>query len=195
MLKRLFKLIWIALTGFMLLSAALASRILLYSQTVTAGHYDCAIVLGAGVTDEKPSPVFQSRIDHAVTLFQTGIVSHVIFTGGRGEGDKLAESEAGRDSAIQQGIPPGVLFTEIISKTTQQNLQEAKKVMSQQSLKTAVLVSDPLHLYRASIIAKDTDIDSISSATPTTRYTTWKSQMPFLLREVYFTLHFMLFKQ
>ena len=42
---------------------------------------DVAIVLGAAVFTDKPSPVFAARIDHAVELYNSGRVKGVIFTG------------------------------------------------------------------------------------------------------------------
>ncbi|MEN3939735.1 YdcF family protein [Prosthecobacter sp. SYSU 5D2] len=184
------------LFGIVLLAATLMGlRIALYPQTVTQGSYDCAIVLGAAVHGAEPSPVFQARIDHAVTLFQSGIVTHLVFTGGTGAGKAIAESEAGRQSAIRQGVPSTAIFIESKSKTTLQNLTEAHQVMAARQLKTAILVSDPLHLRRACSMAEDIGIQATSSATPTTRYTSWSTQIPFLLREVYFTFHYWVFRQ
>ncbi|GAA5137960.1 hypothetical protein GCM10023213_15810 [Prosthecobacter algae] len=179
----------------LLLGVLLGATIISHPQTVTTGRYDCAIVLGAAVDGTTPSPVFQSRIDHAVTLFKTGIVSHLLFTGGSSDGDEIPESEAGKHSAMSQGIPASVIFTEDRSKTTMQNLAEAQKVMTLQRFKTAVIISDPYHLYRASRMAAEMQITAITSATPTTRYVTLKTQIPFLLREIYFTIHYSLFGQ
>lgn len=185
-----------ALLAILLLAATLIGlRIALYPQTVTVGKYDCAIVLGAAVHGTEPSPVFQARIDHAVTLFQSSIVSHLVFTGGTGEGKSIAESEAGKQSAIRQGVPSAGIFIETRSRTTLQNLTEARQVMAARQLKTAILVSDPLHLRRACTMAEDIGIPAIASATPSTRYTSWSTQLPFLLREIYFTFHYWLFRQ
>lgn len=186
----------LALIGILLMAATLMGlRIALYPQTVHQGSYDCAIVLGAAVHGAEPSPVFQARIDHAVTLFKSGIVTHLVFTGGTGEGKLIAESEAGKQSAIRQGIPPSAIFIETESKTTLQNLTEARQIMTVHQLKTAIIVSDPLHLRRACTMAEDIGIQATASATPTTRYTSWTTQIPFLLREIYFTFHYWLFRQ
>lgn len=195
MRKPLFKAGLTILAGIILSLLLLGAKIVLHSQTVTAGKYDCALVLGAGVNGSTPSPVFQSRIDHAVTLFRAGIVSHLLFTGGSSDGKELAESEAGRSSAIAQGIPSQAIFTEIKSRTTFQNLTEAGSIMKQQGLTSAVIVSDPLHLYRASRMAADLQITAVTSGSPSTRYVTLKTQIPFLLREIFFTIYFSLFTE
>ena len=186
----------LALLGaFLLASAGIGLRIAVYPQTVTQGSYNCAIVLGAAVHGTEPSPVFQARIDHAVTLFKSGIVTHLVFTGGTGEGKSIAESEAGKQSALRQGVPSASIFIESESKTTLQNLTKAHQVMAARQLHTAIIVSDPLHLSRACTMAEDIGIQARVSATPTTRYTSWSTQIPFLLREIYFTVHYWIFRQ
>jgi uncharacterized SAM-binding protein YcdF (DUF218 family) len=58
--------------------------------------------------------------------------------------------------------------------------------MRDENLKTAVLVSDPLHMKRAITMARDMGMDVVSSPTPTTRYRTWRSKLPSLLYETWF---------
>ena len=66
---------------------------------------DVAIVLGAAVSGGEPSPVFRERIAHGVDLYEAGRVERLLFTGGRGEGTSIAESEAARVMAVAEGIP------------------------------------------------------------------------------------------
>ena len=54
------------------------------------------------------------------------------------------------------------------------------------SMDTAIIVSDPLHMKRAMLMAKDYGIEACSSPTPTTMYKSAKTQIPFLAREVFF---------
>lgn len=174
--------------------AATGLRIVTFPRTIEVGKYDCAIVLGAAVSNNWPTPVFQARLDHGVQLYRQGIVDILIFTGGVGSGDVRAESEVGAAYAAAQGISPGDLLVEKTSETTPQNLLEAQKLMTAAGLGTTVIVSDPLHLYRSSLIAHSLGMDASSSATPTTRYRSWRTKLPFLLREIYFTLRWRVFK-
>jgi uncharacterized SAM-binding protein YcdF (DUF218 family) len=156
---------------------------------------DAAIVLGAAVTENRPSPVFQARIDHAIDLWKTQRVRYLIFTGGLGAGDTLAESQAAQKYAVTQGVPPTQIFIELKSHTTKQNLLEAQKILQTQRLASCLLVSDPLHMKRADWMMQDVGITGYPSPTPYSRYQTWQSQLPFLLREVYFYHHYWLFRQ
>jgi uncharacterized SAM-binding protein YcdF (DUF218 family) len=65
--------------------------------------------------------------------------------------------------------------------------------MKQQELRTAFVVSDPLHMRRALVMAHGLNIDARPSPTPTTRYRSLRSKAGFLLRELYFMHHYWLF--
>ncbi|GHC46693.1 hypothetical protein GCM10007100_10430 [Roseibacillus persicicus] len=160
-----------------------------------ARNSDCVIVLGAAVSGSSPSPVFEERLRHGISLVQSGRAPVLLLTGGVGEGNALAESEVGESYAQAAGVAPAMIFKETSSRTTRENLVEAKRVMNRHGLKTAVIVSDPLHLRRASAMAKGLGMNVVTSPTPTTRYRSLKTQIPFLLREVYFLHHYWIFRR
>lgn len=154
---------------------------------------DVAIVLGAAVIDGEPSPVFRERIAHAIDLYRVGKVERLIFTGAKGEGSGIAESEAARVLALAEGVPDQAILTEDESVTTMHNLVEAQLLMRDAGAATALIVSDPLHMRRAMEMADALGIAAQPSATATSRYQSWTTQLPFLLREIYFMHHFWLF--
>lgn len=147
---------------------------------------DCAIVLGAAAYGNKPSPVFAERINHAVELHRGGVVKYLLFTGGRVTASDKSESAVARTHALAAGVPASAILTEDVSRTTGQNLHEAKQVMELHGLRTAVIVSDPLHLKRAHSMAEDLGIDSVTSPTPTSRYRSLGAKAGFLVREVFY---------
>lgn len=151
---------------------------------------DCIIVLGAAAYGNKPSPVFEERIRHAIILYQKGEASVIIFTGGRGDGATHAESEVGASFAISEGVPRSAILIETNSHTTRENLMEAKGLMRNASLHTSIIVSDPLHMKRASMMAEDLGIPSVSSPTPTSQYRSLRTKFGFLMREIYFYNHY-----
>ena len=88
--------------------------------------------------------------------------------------------------AVKQGVPESDILLEEESTITQENIKNAKATMDKNFYRTAILVSDPLHMKRAMLMAKDRNIECYSSPTPTTRYVSLKSKLPFLLREIFF---------
>lgn len=147
---------------------------------------DAAIVLGAAVWDEKPSPVLRERINHAIWIYDSNYVDKIIFTGGKGEGNKYSESEVSRDYAIKNDVSSDDILIETKSRITEENIKYAYKIAAEKNLKTFTIVSDPLHMKRAILIAKNTGIKAYSSPTPSSVYKTLNSQVPFLLRELFF---------
>ena len=156
---------------------------------------DVALVLGAAVDGDAPSPVFAARLDHAIALYREGRVDGLMLTGGRSDDDTLSEAEAGRRYAIARGVASADILAEHRSRTTRQNLVEARRVMNREKVASAFIVSDPLHLRRAMLMAESLGIAARASATPHTRYRSWRTKGPFLLREVYFVHHFWIFDQ
>jgi len=168
---------WVVVTGIVIWS---------FGGQDHAEKSDCIIVLGAAAYGQKPSPVFEERINHAITLFQQGEAATIIFTGGHGDGAPHAESEVGAAYAVGQGVGETAILMETRSRTTHENLVEAKALMDAAGLRTAIIVSDPLHLKRASAMADDLGIAAVTSPTPTSRYRSLKTKLGFLFREICF---------
>lgn len=144
---------------------------------------DVAIILGAATANGNVSPVYRERINHGIWLYDNGYVDYLIFTGGVGDGCTLSDAYAAKQYALKKGVPEEIIFIEEVSTITEENLFESRKIMADNSWETAIVVSDPLHMKRAMLMAKDYGIDAYSSPTPTTMYKTAKTKLPFLIRE------------
>lgn len=190
-LRRLFLGLFLLCTAIVVHSCIKISN---YSYQFSDAASDAAIVLGAGVWQDKPSPVFKARIDHGINLYHQDRVKVLVFTGGVGRDKKFAEADVAETYAIAQGVKPQDILTETHSKITFENLQEAKNLLDEAKLKTVLLVSDPLHMKRAMTMAKDLNIEAAPSPTPTSRYQSWRTKTGFLAREVYYYLGYLLFK-
>lgn len=157
-----------------------------YSTKDEKRQADVAIVLGAAAYEGQVSPVYQERINHGITLYKEGYVDKIIVTGGVGEGNEKSDAYYAKEYAISMGVPEEDILTEDTSTITQENLENAKVIMEQNGYDTAIIVSDPLHMKRAMLLAKDAGIDGYSSPTPTTMYQSLKTKIPFVAREVFF---------
>ena len=157
-----------------------------YSKVNEIVSSDVAIVLGASVLDEEPSPVFRERINHGIWLYENGYVDKIIFTGGFGQGNEYSDSHVALKYAIENGVPAESIFIEEKSTITQENISYAMQIMEENNLTTAILVSDPLHMRRAMTMAQDYGLTAYSSPTPTTMIQSRSTRFPFLAREVFF---------
>ena len=181
-------------SALLLAIASTASSIYFYGSKTNNIKADAAIVLGAAVWGEEPSPVFRERINHAINLYKNGKIRTIIFTGGVGDSNEPAEAIAGKHYAMTQQVKATDILIETQSRTTHQNLKNALEVASANQLNKFLIVSDPLHMKRAVLMAKDLGMDAYPSPTPTTRYRSFRSQIEFLIRETYFYLVYLVFK-
>jgi uncharacterized SAM-binding protein YcdF (DUF218 family) len=159
----------------------------IYSFSLVSSYApaDAAVVLGATVYRDRPSPVFRERINHAIYLYRQGIVENLIFTGGLAGNDQLAEAEAAREYALAQGVPTEHIYIETQSYSTCLNLLGAKQIIEENGMDQVLLVSDPLHMRRTMWLAEKVGIKALSSPTPTSRYRSLDRKLGFLVREIY----------
>jgi uncharacterized SAM-binding protein YcdF (DUF218 family) len=177
---------WRILLLVLLWLAGVATWIVWVGQRDQAAPADAIIVLGAAAYDARPSPVFEERIRHGLDLYRRGYAPVLIFTGGYGNGARFAESQVARRYALRHEVPETAILIESVSRTTRQNLQQARKLMQERDLKRVIVVSDPLHMSRALRLSRELGIDAVGSPTPSTRFRTVQTQWRFLLQEVYF---------
>ena len=116
---------------------------------------DAIVVLGAAQYDGEPSGVFKARLDQAEYLFMEGLAPTVIVTGGKQEGDRFTEAEAGEMYLVEQGISADRILGEAEGRTTLESLEAVRTLAEEQGISTILLVSDPLHLERIKRISYD----------------------------------------
>ncbi len=183
--------------GVLLLSAViplayLSLSILNFSKTSRLRRADAAIVLGAAAWKNDPSPVFKERINHAVWLYRNGYVKKIILTGARDSRDEAPASVVARRYVLMEKIPPDDVLVETKSRTTRENLWFASRLGNEHNIHSYLVVSDPLHMKRAMMMARDLGLSAYQSPTPTTRYRSRESRLLFLGRELYFYLNYYL---
>lgn len=175
----------------LLLAGGLAVDIWRYAGIVADTPADAALVLGAAVLGDEPSPVLIERLRHAQQLFETGQVRAIVVTGGRSAEDELSEAEASRDWLMARGVPADAIVRENASRTTIENLALARPILDEHQFDTVLVVSDPLHMRRAMLIADRLGIAAAPSPTQTSRFQSWGTTLPFLGREVWFMAQYL----
>ena len=182
--SRWLRMLLLVLSLLLLWLLALTVEIVMYSAVREDDPADAAIVLGAAAWNGRPSPVFEERIMHAIALYQAGHVKAIIFRGGVGEGDSIAESLAASHYATERGVSPHDIYCETSSHYTHEYLLGAKAIIELQRFDRVLIVSDPLHMRRALTMAHDFGLNAYPSPTPTSRYVSLSSQIEFLWGEV-----------
>ena len=141
--------------------------VLYWEQRDTARPAAAIVVLGAAQYVGRPSPVLRARIDHAIDLWRHRMAPLIIFTGGFGDHDTTSEAAVSQQYAIDHGVPPRAIMIENVGRSTSESLQEVALLMDAEPSRTVILVSDPFHMLRLSILARRFGLTPYTSPTRT----------------------------
>jgi uncharacterized SAM-binding protein YcdF (DUF218 family) len=120
---------------------------------------DVIIALGYPVKkDGNLSPILRERVNKAAKLYHEGIARVIICTGAAVANDYI-EADIMAKALIELGVPDNSIIYEKLAKGTYENLVNSKKIMQDRELNTAVIVSSPWHLRKASSYAFRLEID------------------------------------
>lgn len=115
-----------------------------YSQE----NADVIIVLGAGTSMKGISHVFKERLNQALALYLNNKSDYILITGGYGKKMPISDSRIAKKYLAQE-LDSNHIYIEEKSTTTYQNLYYAKEIMQANHWESALIVSDPYHMYRA----------------------------------------------
>lgn len=120
---------------------------------------DVIIALGyPAKKDGSMSPILRERIIKAAELYHEGIAGVIICTGAA-VANNYVEADVMAQALIELGVSDSSIIREKQAKSTYENLVNSKKIMQDRGLKTAVIVSSPWHLRKASSYAYRIEID------------------------------------
>lgn len=120
---------------------------------------DVILVLGRRLQNDRPTQVFEARLDHAARLLREGLAPRIVIAGGLTGKASISEAEVGRERLLGQGIAPEKILVEDRSQHTLENLFNLRETLRGANWSTLILVSDPLHLARAGALAKGLGLD------------------------------------
>ncbi|MDN4594015.1 YdcF family protein [Polycladomyces subterraneus] len=112
------------------------------------GQKQAALVLGAALWDDRPSPALMERLEMAVKLFEQKKVQYIVLSGGP-EGNGVTEAQAMKDYLISHGVPAASLILEDRSRNTEENLRFCKRILDEHHWDEVYLVTHDYHQYRA----------------------------------------------
>ena len=159
------------------IACAASLALILYISTTFAaiwfaGNYDngksadAIVVMGAAQYDGKPSPLLESRLTVALKLWNEKRAPVIALTGGKREGDRFTESEAGRAWLVANGVPLSSIVMETDGQSTWQSVSAVAPVLREKSIKRVIVVSSDWHIGRTSASLEDVGFSVVSSASP-----------------------------
>ncbi len=168
--------------------AVITRRIERQSSIDEARPADIIVVLGAAEYNGRPSPVLRARLDHAYDLFRRGLAPLIFTTGGAGGDTQYTEGEVGRDYLVRRGVPSESIVVEGEGDTTVETLITVSEIMRRMGLRSALLVSDGYHIYRAKRILVNAGMRVYGSPRPHMARGTWRERWLYLRQAFGFLL-------
>ena len=114
------------------------------------------IVLGAGVWENKPSPMLEDRLLEAIKLYNNNVSSKIIMSGDHGSKD-YDEVNIMKDFAIQKGVLSENIFMDHAGFSSYESVYRAKEIFKADKI---VIVTQEYHLHRALYIANQLGIEA-----------------------------------
>ena len=161
-MRFLFRLVVLAILAPVLYLGWTAAEVWRTSKMDQRPNSDAIVVLGAAQYDGQPSPVFKARLDHARTLYDSGVAPLIVVLGGKKEGDRFTEAQAGA-AYLEKTLPADRVTGVKAGQNTLDSLQQFAGLAQERQISTIVLVSDPLHLGRARVMARDLGFETAVS--------------------------------
>ena len=160
-----------------------AIAVVIWGRRDQARPANAIVVLGAAQYAGRPSPVFRARLDHGIALWRRGLAPYLILTGGTGVGDTTSEAAVGRRYALRHGIPASAIRVETEGRTTSESLRAVVMLLDSLPGRSVVLVSDPFHSLRVSILARRMGLVPYTSPTRTSPIAESRDGWKYILSE------------
>lgn len=129
-------------------------RVLKGAQGEPAQAADLILILGRKLKQNQATPVFEARLAHGLRLWQEGWGPRILVAGGRTGQASLSEGEVGKAWLCARGVPDEVVLVEDQSQHTLENFFHVRRTLREMGWTHLLLVTDPLHLMRASALAR-----------------------------------------
>lgn len=162
---------------------AIAVAVIISGRRDQARPVSAIVVLGAAQYAGRPSPVFKARLDHGIALWKRGLAPYLVLTGGMGVGDTTSEAAVGRRYAMRMGIPDSAIRLETEGRTTSESLRAVVALVDSLPDRSVVLVSDPFHSLRVSILARRLGLEPYTSPTRTSPISESREAWKYILSE------------
>lgn len=133
---------------------------------------DVAIVLGNEVmANGEPSARLRARLESAFEVYEAGLTTHVIVSGGTGLSGHN-EAVVMKDYLVERGIPEVQVLTDPNGVDTRATAINAFAMMQQRGWRDALVVSQFFHLPRTMMAMRAAGASTVSGAYP--HYHEWR---------------------
>ena len=152
-------LLWLVLTPCAVFAGLFAAVCICAKRPRIPEKADCILVLGARVrADGSLSHSLENRCRRALELYRQGMAAKLIVCGGQGGNEPMSEAQAMRRYMLENGVRAADVLLEDKSRSTVENLANARAMMRAQGFETALVVTSDYHVQRTRWLVRDAGI-------------------------------------
>ena len=129
-------------------------------------NVDCILVLGAGIWNNRPSPMLEDRLLQGIALYNKNASNKMIVSGDHGK-EEYDEVNVMKQFAMEKGVNSKDIFMDHAGFSTYDSVYRAKEIFQ---AKKIVIVTQKYHLYRALYIAKKLGLEAYGVASDPRKY-------------------------
>ena len=168
-MKKIWKIVLIGFFSILIIASFLIILINSYVKITTKSqiitdrnllkdyHADCILVLGAGVSNGKPSPMLEDRLQKGVELYENQLAPKIIMSGDHGR-QEYDEVNVMKNYAIDKGVPSEDIFMDHAGFKTYDSIYRAKEIFQSKKI---IIVTQEYHLSRALYIANKLGLEAV----------------------------------
>ncbi len=135
-------------------------------KDIKENNYDCILVLGAGIINDRPKPMLEDRLNTAIKLYESNIASKILVSGDH-EHNNHDEVNTMKNYLIEKDVPSSDIFMDHAGLSTYDSIYRAKEIFKANKI---VIVTQKYHLYRALYIAKELNVSAVGVPADKLRY-------------------------
>jgi uncharacterized SAM-binding protein YcdF (DUF218 family) len=171
-IKMVFRIISLLITVVVMYFAITFVQVWLTGHRHSSANAQAILVFGTAEDNGVPSPELQSRLDHALTLWNEHRAPWIVVTGGKRPGDVYTESGVSATYLIALGVPASDILRGYGSDTWQ-NVATALPAMQLHHIVTVLTVTDPFHEDRAMAISSSQGLSPFPSPVDEKSFSSW----------------------
>lgn len=140
--------------GFIIYGSAALS----YKLAFDKKDKDFLIVLGAGLSGDRVTPLLAARIDVAIKYYKEQEKKcKIIMSGGQGPDEVISEAQAMKNYALEQDIPEEDIIMEDKSTNTRENLLFSSNLIKSYGIEKpkAMFFTSNYHVFRAGLLSRE----------------------------------------
>lgn len=158
-MKKVLKLIFIFLSLLVIINFYViltTKKRIIEISNIEDKDYDCIVVLGAGIRNNKPSPMLEDRLLTAIELYNSKLAPKILVSGDH-EYKDYDEVNVMKNYLKENGIPSEDIFMDHAGLSSYDSIYRTKKIFKADKV---IIVTQKYHLYRSLYIANSIDLNA-----------------------------------